>query len=138
MAVPSRRQDQRALRVRDYLLLHLHELVTLDRTGEALGMSASTIQRALRDRWGIGFHEQLDRLRVERFLKMLTKDPDLKIEPFSPDVGWQSKANLYASVLRVTGYSLPALRADHALLTGALAALAADKSASVTIVSETA
>lgn len=123
MGFASGRDRHRARRVREYVLLHLAEQITLEETRKALDMSASTIQRALRTTWGLSFHQLVERIRIERFLKMLAEDPDLKIEAHAPAVGWNGKANLYASVLRVAGCSLSSLRSDPALLMSVLAEL---------------
>jgi AraC-like DNA-binding protein len=139
MVVPSGRDKRRALRVREYLLLHLAESITLEQTTLALRssastMSTSTIQRALHATWGIGFHELFERLRVQRFLTLLAADPDAKIEPLANTIGWRSKGNLYAAVRRVTGHSLSELRSDLVLLASTLAALQTDKPASVALI----
>lgn len=117
MSLSSRwRNGRRGVMLRDYLAAHALEPLTLRQVSRSLGMSESTVQRALRANIGVGFHATLACVRVELALSMLLEDPDVKIEALALAVGWRSKKSLYAAVRRVTGRSLQELRFDANLL----------------------
>lgn len=115
MNTTSRCRDERALVVWDYVVANGREPLTLRHVGRVLGIGESTIQRALRVQWGLGFHAILDRARVICALVLLLEEPAFKTEALALAVGWRSRSNLYAAVRRVTGSSLNSLRSSVAM-----------------------
>jgi methylphosphotriester-DNA--protein-cysteine methyltransferase len=104
------RDSRRANLLRDFIASHVSEIVTLQSVSRELGLSHSTIRRALRDAWGIRFHALVERSRVERVLSVLAEEPELKDSALANAAGWRSRTSLYAAVRRVTGSSLRDLR----------------------------
>ncbi len=117
----SRTYDERRIsRIMNFLAAHVSEQLTLQRVGRECGLSASTVQRLLQDKYGVGFRETLEQIRIAKLLSTLKTDEELKDEALLFATGWRSRTTLYAATRRVTGHSLRELRENPSAIDGAL------------------
>lgn len=101
---------QRAEAVRQFVEATLPDRITIRRVARGVGLSESTIQRALRRARGPAFHELVDRCRFDRIQLALGSTPYIKDEALALEAGWRSRTSLYALVRRVSGRSLHSMR----------------------------
>jgi LacI family transcriptional regulator len=76
-------------------------------------LSRQALQRRFRNAMGCTIHEELTRLRVERFKRLLA-DSDAPIRKLAADAGFGSEGTAYVVFQKVTGMTPAAYRESHA------------------------
>lgn len=79
--------------------------IPLGSVARKLGMSVSTVQRALRA-GRLDFRNAVSLMRLVNAERLLLEEPTLKVEALSLLAGWRSRRSLYLAVQRIRGCSL--------------------------------
>jgi transcriptional regulator GlxA family with amidase domain len=89
--------DSRAARINAFVAENCTQHISLRAVSRALGLSCSSVQRALRDE-GMKFRTAVALARLERAGDLVRQDPTMKIEAISLSVGWKSRRSLYQAI----------------------------------------
>ena len=92
-------QEERALRIVRHVASNIERTLTIAEVAGELGLSVSTVQRALRS-VELSFRAVLTLARLENAERLLDDDPSTKVEILSLASGWRSRKSLYSAVWR--------------------------------------
>jgi AraC-like DNA-binding protein len=103
MTVPAGRR-QLARRVRRYVGAHLPDPdLSLAEVALAVGISSRQLQRVFREEFGEPFRDHLLRERMERAMKLISRQPPLSLRDVAPKVGYSGPSGLRQAFLRYHG-----------------------------------
>ena len=98
----------------DFIRRHAHEGGNATEIARALGIGQSTLFRHCQKYLGMGAHEYLSKVRIERAELMLKNRPELTIKEIAYAVGIPRYDHFYKAFTRVKGLTPSDYRAKHA------------------------
>lgn len=99
---PSTQQDDTGARIRDYLLGHYAEEVTLESISSELGYSRTYFSKLFKRLFGMNFVAYLTNLRIEEAKRLLEKE-NLGIQEVAARTGFRGNAYFSSTFRRLTG-----------------------------------
>lgn len=102
VARPSLSTLRQSEKVRDYLLAHLDQSMTIDDIARATGASVSSVQRHFKEHFGVTVFEFLRRKRLERAREALERD-GMTIAQAAFMAGYASPTNFAAAFKKAYG-----------------------------------
>ncbi|ALS26248.1 two-component system response regulator [Paenibacillus sp. 32O-W] len=86
-------------RIRQYIMDHSHENISLEMIGKMVDLSPFYISKMFKDQLGVNYIDFLTECRIEKAKKMMLADPDISLKEIAYEVGYHDP-NYFSKVFK--------------------------------------